>query len=183
MLANLTEYALTEKVFEALHDADCWSDYRAHLSGSDDSNGGEETGSYMLCIWAMGRLRSGDIWVAMVTEEDQDQLVVAADRWLPKLSDLLSLAHRTYPILVLGMPSTFDTSINGEDMRGIIDSNNKFIEHPSAIQHIEFLPHRRTQAASRENRALIICFADPTRSEEHSLNSSHDVISRMPSSA
>ena len=41
VLANLTEYALTEKVFEALCDADCRSDYRAHLSGSDDSDGGE----------------------------------------------------------------------------------------------------------------------------------------------
>ena len=111
---------------------------------------------------AVGRLRSGDIRVAAVTEEDRDQLVAAADRWLPKLSDLLSLARRTYPVLVLGVPSTFNMSINGEDMRGIIDSNNEFIEHPSAIQHVEFLPHRRTQAASRENHALIICFADPT---------------------
>ena len=87
---------------------------------------------------------------------------MAADRWLPKLSDLLSLARRTYPVLVLGVPSTFDMSINGEDVRGIIDSNNEFIEHLSVVQHVEFLPHRRTQAASRENCVLIIPFADPT---------------------
>ena len=87
--------------------------------------------------------------------------MVAADRWLPKLSDLLSLACRTYPVLVLGVPSTFDTAIDGEDLRGIIDSNNEFIEHLSAIQHVKFLPHRRTQAASRENCALIIHFANP----------------------
>ena len=70
MLANLTKYALTEKVFKALHDADCWSDYWAHLSGSDDSDGGEETGLYMPRIWAVGGLWSGDIRVAAVTEED-----------------------------------------------------------------------------------------------------------------
>ena len=56
VLANLTEYALTKKVVEALHDADCWSDYMAHMSGSDGGNGGEEMGLYMPCIWAMGRL-------------------------------------------------------------------------------------------------------------------------------
>ena len=88
--------------------------------------------------------------------------MVAADRWLPKLLDLLSLAHRTYPILILGMPSTFNMSIDGEDVRSIIDSNNEFIEHLSAIQYVEFLPHRRTQVASRENCVLIIHFADPT---------------------
>ena len=60
------------------------------------------------------------------------------------------------------MPGTFDTAIDGEDLRGIIDSNNEFIEHLSAIQHVKFLPHRRTQAASRENCALIIHFANPT---------------------
>ena len=60
------------------------------------------------------------------------------------------------------MPSTFDTSTDGEDVRGIIDSNNEFIEHLSAIQHVKFLPHRRTQAASRENCVLIIRFANPT---------------------
>ena len=53
-------------------------------------------------------------------------------------------------------------SVYSEDVRGIIDSNNKFIEHLLAIQHVEFLPHRRTQAASRENRVLIIRFTDPT---------------------
>ena len=64
------------------------------------SPSGEEMGSYMPCIQAVGRLWSGDIRVAAVMEEDRDQLMAAADRWLPKLSDLLSLACRTYPILV-----------------------------------------------------------------------------------
>ena len=114
----------------------------------------------------VGRLQSGDIQVASVTEVEQDWLVAAADKWLPKLSDQLvlacSLSHRTYPILVHGMPSTFDTSINGEDVADITDSNDEFIEHPSVIQHVKFLPHKRTQAASRENRVLIIRFTDPT---------------------
>ena len=88
--------------------------------------------------------------------------MAAADKWLPKLLDQLVLAHRTYPILVHSMPSTFDTSTNGKDVADIIDSNDEFIKHPSVIQHIKFLPHKRTQVASRENCALIIHFTDPT---------------------
>ena len=84
------------------------------------------------------------------------------NKWLPKLSDQLLLAHRTYPVLVHSMPSTFDMSINGKDIVDIINSNDEFIKHSSAIQHVEFLPHRRAQAASRETHALIICFTDPT---------------------
>ena len=66
------------------------------------------------------------------------------------------------PVLVHSVPSTFDTSINGEDIAGIIDSNDEFIKHSSVIQHVEFLPHRRAQAAGREPRVLIIRFTDPT---------------------
>ena len=116
----------------------------------------------MLHIQAVGRLRSGDIQIASVTEVEQDWLVAATDKWLPKLSDQLLLACRTFPVLVHNVPSTFDTSINGKDVADIIDSNDKFIKHSSVIQHVEFLPHRRAQAASRETHALIICFTDPT---------------------
>ena len=88
--------------------------------------------------------------------------MAAAGKWLPKLSDQLVLACRTYPVLVHSMPSTFDKSINGEDVADIINSNDELIEHPSAIQHVKFLPHKRTQVATRENHALIIRFTDPT---------------------
>ena len=88
--------------------------------------------------------------------------MAAADKWALKLSDQLVLAHRTYPVLVHGMPSTFDMSINGKDVADIINSNDEFIEHSSVIQHVKFLPHKRTQAASIENHVLIICFTDPT---------------------
>ena len=64
--------------------------------------------------------------------------MAAADKWLPKLWDQLVLAHRTYPILVHSVPSTFDTSINSKDVADIIDSNDEFIKHPSVIQCIEF---------------------------------------------
>ena len=64
-----------------------------------------------------------------------------------------------------GMPSTFNMSINGKDVADIIDSNDEFIEHPSAIQHVEFLPHKRTQVASRENHVLIIHFTNPTTTD------------------
>ena len=54
----------------------------------------------------------------------------SADLWLPKLLDQLFLAHRTHPVLVHGMPGTFDTSINSEDVAELINNNNEFIEHP-----------------------------------------------------
>ena len=91
-----------------------------------------------------------------VTEAEQNRLMESADKWLPKLSDQLSLACKTYPVLVHSMPGTFDTSINGEDIVEIINKNEKFIEHPSVIQCVELLPHKRAQVSNRENCMLII---------------------------
>ena len=55
-------------------------------------------------IRAVGRHRSGDIWVATATEAGRDVLVETIDRWLLILSKRLWYAHKTYPILIQGFP-------------------------------------------------------------------------------
>src|SRR6266481_1031852 len=95
-------------------------------------------------------------------EVERDWLVDSVDLWLPKLSDQLFLACRTHPILVHSVPGTFDMSINSEDVAELINSNNKFIEHPSVIQSVQLLPCKRVQASNRGKCTLVIHFTDPT---------------------
>ena len=82
-------------------------------------------------------------------------------RWLPRLSDRLFYACKTYPVLVDNVPCTFDTTLDSKDVEELVATNADYIKHPLAIQCIEPLPRRWGRTSCRETCALIIHFADP----------------------
>ena len=113
-------------------------------------------------IHAIGRHRSSDIWIAAATEEGRNWLINTVDQWLSRLSDQLSYTHRSYPVLVHGLPNTFNMSSDRENLKVLIGMNTDSIEHPSAVQCIKPLPGKQSSAPGREARAMIIHFANPT---------------------
>ena len=101
-----------------------------------------------------------DIWITAATEEGQNWLIDTVDQWLPRLSDQLSYTHRSYPVLVHGLPSTFDMSPDSEDLKVLIGTNTDSIKHPSVVQCIEPLPGKWSSAPGRED-TMVIHFANP----------------------
>ena len=59
----------------------------------------------------------------------------------PKLSDQLSYMHETYPIIVHGIPASFETSCDSKYVASLLGVNPTLIMHLSALQHAEFLTH------------------------------------------
>ena len=79
----------------------------------------------------------------------------------PKLSEQLSYTPKTYPILVHGVPVSFDISLKGEDIADLIEQNTDAITHPPALQRAELLVRNSSNAPHRLHRSLILHFDDP----------------------
>ena len=136
VLANLTNEDLIVKICDALAHADCW--FKIKLR-SPNSDGVKELEYIAPRIQAVGRHWSGNIWVAAGTEAECKMLVETVHRWLPRLSVRLSYMHKTYPVVVHGIPTAFDTSRDGRDVTiNLIGNNADIIAHPSTLQHVEF---------------------------------------------
>ena len=67
ILTELSNHDLIDKIFEALRDADCWYQERPCSPGPD---GSEVVESLTPGIWAVGCHRSGNIWIATITEAE-----------------------------------------------------------------------------------------------------------------
>ena len=70
------------------------------------------------------------------------------------------LTYRTYPVLVHGVPTTFDMLCNGWDIPHLINTNTNIITHPLSVQHTEFLAGTCEQLPQK-TQPLIIYFMDP----------------------
>ena len=158
ILTELSNRDLIDKIFTALCDVDCWFQERPCSLGSD---GNEVVESLMLGIRAVGHHQSGDIWIATITEAEQDWLVDTVHRWLPRLLDRLFHMRKTYPVLVDNVPCAFDTALDSKDVEELVATNADYIKHPSAVQRIEPLPRKWGQTSRRETCVLIIHFTDP----------------------
>ena len=101
VLTNLDNKGLITKILAALKEAECCLEERADML---DSEGWERVTWLTQYIRATGWHRSGDIWVATDTEVGCDVLVAEIDKWLPKLSNQLHYCHKTYPVLIHGVP-------------------------------------------------------------------------------
>ena len=114
-------------------------------------------------IWAVGQHHSGNIWVAIGTEIECKMPITMIHKWLPKLSNQLSYMHQTYPVLVHGIPTTFNTSHDGWDVTvNLISYNSNIITQSSALQHVEFLTCMHSQMPHKTHGSLILHFTDPT---------------------
>ena len=85
----------------------------------------------------------------------------SVDGWLPKLSEQLSYTPKTYPILVHGIPASFDISLKGEDITNLIEQNTNAITHPPALQRAELLVRNSGNAPRGLHSSLILHFDDP----------------------
>jgi hypothetical protein len=81
-------------------------------------------------------------------------------QWLPSLSDQLSLVPRTYPVLVHGFPTSFDSSRDSDDVVHLLNDNDHLIPHLADVQHTEFLTH--SAVTSKAHSSLILYSMDPT---------------------
>ena len=87
----------------------------------------------------------------------------AIDEWLPNLSDQLIYSRKTYPVIVHGIPTSFDTSWDSKDiLEHLIDYNSDIFEHPSAILGTKFLGGKRGRASLKAHGSLILHLTDPT---------------------
>ena len=115
-------------------------------------------------IRVVGRHRSSDIWVATATEAGPrcDVLVETIDRWLPILSKQLWYSRKTYLILIHGVPTSFDTLCDSEDVNHhLLALNTDIILCPSALQGIKFLHGNCGRIPRKTHRSLILFLDDP----------------------
>jgi hypothetical protein len=90
-------------------------------------------------IRAAGRYHSGDIWFSVASAEEHTHLIQTANIWLPFLSNQLYLAHKTFPVIIHGVPTTFDTSCDSDEICYLLAQNSEIIGHPANLQHTEFI--------------------------------------------
>ena len=104
--AGLSNSELIGKILEALQAADVWLEERPHTPNSEGNIELECTSPFIRAIrWH----RSEDIWVTVGTEARCTALIKAIDEWIPILSDRLLYSRKTYPVIVHGIPTTFET--------------------------------------------------------------------------
>ena len=119
--AGLSNSELIGKILEALQAADVWLEERPHRPNSEGNIALERTSPF---IRAVGWHRSRDIWVTVGTEAGCTTLIEAIDKWLPILSDWLLYSHKTYPVMVHRIPTTFNTSWDSTDVcEHLVDYN------------------------------------------------------------
>ena len=106
---DLTNKNLIDNIYEAINEADCWHELLPNTPDLDGNTVHDFTEPH---IWAVGHHRSGDIRVIAASEAERDTLTSSIHKWLPKLSDGLTFIHKTYPVLIHGIPTSFDTSRN-----------------------------------------------------------------------
>ena len=109
VLTDLTNENLIDNIYEALNEADCWHELQPNTPDSDGNIVYDTTEPR---IRAVGCHPSGDIRVVAASEAEHDTLTSSINKWLPKLSDGLTFIHKTYPVLIHGIPTSFDTSRN-----------------------------------------------------------------------
>ena len=129
-------WTLVAKILDTLQSAGC--EYNSRLCSPDSCGNVVETW-YTPGIKAAGCHRSGDTWVVTATEAEHGVLVKSIDSWLPKLSEQLSYIPKTYPILVHGILTYFDTSCEGQDIANLIQQTTDAITHPPALQRAKLL--------------------------------------------
>ena len=155
---DLTDIQLADKIREAIVAGEC-----TFVSGGPSSDdGSSDVGiNYEVRVRAAGRHRSGDIWIAVHSKAEHVALTETAYLWLPWLSDKLHVAPTTYPIIVHGIPTSFDPSRDSDDITAFLEENHRLFDHPSALQHAEFISRALDHSRSKAHSSLILYLTDP----------------------
>ena len=89
-------------------------------------------------------------------------LIETIDEWLPKLSEWLQYIHKTYPILIHGVPTSFNMLRDGSDINlGLIEDNSEIITRSSALRNVKFLGPNGGQVPQKTHGLLVLYFTDP----------------------
>ena len=91
----------------------------------------------------------------------RDTLIGSIHEWLPQLSDGLTYIPKTYPVLIHGVPTSFDTLHNSPDINALCDANLDIILHPSTLQHAEFLICNPSHLQHKTHSSVVLHFMDP----------------------
>ena len=157
VLMELSSWDLSDRIYTALQEADCW--HETHPV-SPDSEGND-----LFCsaprIWAVGHHCSSDLWVLVASEAMRDTLINSISVWLPKLLGSLTYIPKTYPVLVHGVPTSFDRSCDSSDIHTLLDTSLDIITHPCSLQHAEFLIHNPSHLRHKAHSSVILHFTDP----------------------
>ncbi|KAF8583137.1 hypothetical protein K439DRAFT_1617699 [Ramaria rubella] len=119
VFVNLSDSELLSKTNKALIDTQCWYETAVY---SPDSNGNEHEEHSTVHIHAVGCHQSSDIWISTCSKDEWDHLIETAHHWLPTLSGHLHITPKTYPILVHGIPISFETC-DSDDIAALLDEN------------------------------------------------------------
>ena len=96
-------------------------------------------------------------------EVGHNVLVERMDEWLPKLSNGLRYSQPTYPVLIHGVPTSFDASHNSKDVNEqLISDNIDTITHPAALWSPKSLGGTHSQLHQKIHSSLVVHFSDPT---------------------
>ena len=156
VLTNWDSEDLIAKILDALKEAKCCLEERSCTPGSGSR---DRVMQLMPYIRAAGWHRSGDIWVVMDTKAGCDLLMDTIDKWLPKLSEQFMCHHKTYPVLIHGVPASGmgDSNITAQ----LIEENPDTIMHPRALKHAELLGYSHTQMPHKLHGSVLMYFVDP----------------------
>ncbi|KAF8580297.1 hypothetical protein K439DRAFT_1357325, partial [Ramaria rubella] len=182
---NISDSDLLAKVNKVLIDTQC--SYNTEVY-PHDSNGYVCKEHSAIHILAVGRHCSGNIWISTCAKDEQDHLIKTTHCWLPNLSSSLHITPQTYPILVHGIPTSFETSRDSDDIVTLLDENCHLIHpsmlsstlqcshppfnaliHPSMLQNVEFISHS-PQSVKKAHSSLLLYLTSP--------NAANDCIKR-----
>ena len=90
------------------------------------------------------------------------RIISSIHEWLPQLSDGLIYIPKTYPVLIHGMPTPFDTSCDSPDINSLLDVNLDIIPHPSTLHHADFLICNPSRLQHKTHSSVVLHFTDPT---------------------
>ena len=170
VLAGLTDKQLVDKITTALDAAGCSyvtvpcspvdgaSDVGSDVASEDRAFNGRDINTR---VRAAGRHRSGDIWFATCSEDELQHLLSTAALWIPHLSPQLSVALKAYPIIVHGIPVSFDPARDSGDIAALLEENCHLLGHPSALQHAEFISRAPDRNHSKTHSSLVLYLTSP----------------------
>jgi hypothetical protein len=95
-------------------------------------------------IHVVTKLQSGDIRVTADSANTCDHLLNNLDYWLPSLSSKLK-SHKDYcAVIVHGMPTSFNTDFDGDDVMQLLWKNESCLPHPESIHEVQWIGHTST---------------------------------------
>ena len=96
--------------------------------------------------------------MVMYSEAECNFLASTAHHWVPQLSNQLMVTHKTFPVLMHGMPTSFyplDLR-DSNDVCHLVAQNNHLITHPLILQHTKFLPRPCAASQCKTCSSLIL---------------------------